>query len=81
MADEGSARPALHRVGAHSLVPRLHGLGARVAAMTRAKQCARCGKRLPVSKPRIFSHFTHFYYCAEIDACSKRAAKARPFLP
>lgn len=39
------------------------------------KRCARCGIRLTANRPRVFSHFTHLYYCADISACEKRAAR------
>lgn len=39
------------------------------------KTCARCGKRLPVSRPRVYSHFSGVYYCATFADCAKRAAR------
>lgn len=46
------------------------------------KRCARCGKRLPTSRPRVFSQFTRLYYCADIPACERRVARqARKAVP
>lgn len=40
------------------------------------KACARCGKQLPADKPRLYSHFTRHYYCADIAGCARRAKRA-----
>lgn len=39
------------------------------------KRCARCGIRLTVNRPRVYSHFTRLHYCADISACEKRATR------
>ena len=41
------------------------------------KTCARCGKRLPVDGLRVYSSFSHNYYCANVNACAKRARRIR----
>jgi hypothetical protein len=43
-----------------------------------AKSCARCGKRLPADPDqRVYSRFTRAYYCANVNACSKRARRLK----
>jgi hypothetical protein len=39
------------------------------------KSCARCGRRLPADGLRVYSSFSHNYYCADIKACAKRARR------
>jgi hypothetical protein len=42
------------------------------------KVCARCGRRLPADpERRIYSRWSRAYYCAEVDACTKRARRRR----
>jgi hypothetical protein len=43
--------------------------------MTTMKHCVRCGKRLPASRPRLFSRFSHSYYCADVDLCNRRVRR------
>jgi hypothetical protein len=44
----------------------------------KTKSCARCGKRLSVAPDsRVYSRFTHSYYCANVGACSKRVRRRK----
>jgi len=42
-----------------------------------AKTCARCGRVLKATTPRIYSRWTHHYYCAAVKQCAKRAARKK----
>ena len=38
-------------------------------------RCARCDKRIPNQAARIYSRWTRSYYCSDLDACARRAAR------
>jgi hypothetical protein len=40
----------------------------------RTYECARCGKRQQADR-MVFSSHTRNHYCAQIDACSRRAKR------
>lgn len=44
------------------------------AAKPRTYSCARCGKRAPADR-QIFSRHTRNHYCADLDACNRRAKR------
>lgn len=37
--------------------------------------CARCSKRLKTGVPHVWSRFTRSAYCADLDACGRRAKR------
>jgi hypothetical protein len=40
------------------------------------RRCARCDKTLPRDpQRRVYSTYTHNYYCIEIDACNRRVRR------
>jgi len=41
------------------------------------KRCARCGRVIKPSTPRIYSRFTHAWYCANVKQCAKRAKRKK----
>ncbi len=43
--------------------------------MSRQVYCSRCGRRLNADAPRIYSTWTHNYYCTSITKCGKRAKR------
>lgn len=50
---------------------------ATVAPSIRTYECARCGKKRRPDR-MVFSRFTRLHYCADLDACSRRAARRQP---
>ena len=42
----------------------------------RTYECARCGKRQTADR-MVFSTHTRDHYCAQIDACTRRAKKGK----
>lgn len=42
---------------------------------SRQVNCARCGRRLNADAPRVYSAWTHSYYCAAVNRCAKRAKR------
>jgi len=45
------------------------------------KHCARCGKRLPADRVRIYSKWTRNYYCFDMVACARRARRRKSERP
>lgn len=47
-----------------------------VAVNHRTFACARCGKRQTADR-MVFSSFSRNHYCANVDACGRRAKRRR----